>query len=414
MTELNKKAGVNDNFSLGDILKLPYTEKMFTAFALAIIVGYVLQGFPNVVNDVFQPISTIVLFALKICVVPLMVTSIASAIITFRRKALVGRLVGKSFLYFFLTSLAAVAVSLLLSRLMSEVYPLFHSSMRLPNAVSSGTLVERIANVFLCNLLSAVTSGSVLLFLCIAFVLGFVLLRVEGGQGRIHELVEKSDRIIRRVLSFYWKLAPLGMFFTFTPLVASYGGEIVGNSASLIWVCYMCFFVHALVVYVPCVYFRGGINPLQFFGGMVRPLMFAMTTESSIATLPYNVRATIKMGVRSGISRLVLPLGATFNMDGSAIYMVVASVFTATCYDINLTMVQLLTIGVVSLALSFCVVGIPGGSLSLLPLVFVAAGIPLEGIAYVAVADRMMDMGRTMVSVTGDATCALMMDKVKG
>ena len=176
----------------------------------------------------------------------------------------------------------------------------------------------------------------------------------------------------------------------------------------------MCFFIHALVVYVPCVYFRGGINPLQFFGGMVRPLMFAMATESSITTLPYNVRATVKMGVRNGISRLVLPLGATFNMDGSAIYMVVASVFTATCYGIDLTMVQLLTIGVVSLALSFCVVGIPGGSLSLLPLAFIAAGIPLEGIAYVAVADRMIDMVRTMVSVTGDATCALMMDKLKG
>jgi len=414
MTDLYKKVKVNNNFSLRYLLKLPYTEKMFTAFALAIIVGYVLQGFPDVVNDVFRPLSSFVLILLKICVVPLMVTSIASAIITFRRKALVGRLVGRSFLYFFLTSLAAVAVSLLLSGLMSEVFPFFHSSMRLPNAVSSGMLVGRIANVFLNNLLSAVTSGSVLLFLCIAFVLGFMLLQVKGRQGRIHELVEKSDRIIRQVLSFYWELAPIGMFFTFTPLVASYGGEIVGNSASLIGACYMCFFIHALVVYVPCVYFRGGINPLQFFGGMVRPLMFAMATESSITTLPYNVRATVKMGVRNGISRLVLPLGATFNMDGSAIYMVVASVFTATCYGIDLTMVQLLTIGVVSLALSFCVVGIPGGSLSLLPLAFIAAGIPLEGIAYVAVADRMIDMVRTMVSVTGDATCALMMDKLKG
>lgn len=414
MDKLNKKTKTIKRASWRNLLTLPYTEQMFTAFTLAILVGYVLQGFPSVVEHVFQPLSHVFLIIIKIMVVPLMVASIANAIITFWLKGLVGRLIGRSFLYFFLTSLAAVAVSLLLSGLMSEVYPLFQSSMRLPQAASRDTMVERIVNVFLDNLLSASTSGSVLLFLCIAFVLGFVLLQMAGKQGRIHHLVEKSDEIIRKVLAFYWKMAPWCMFFMFTPIVASYGAEIVGNSASLIGACYMCFFIHALVVYVPCVYLRGGINPLQFIGGMIRPLMFAMSTESSIATLPYNVRATVKMGVRREISRLVLPLGATFNMDGSAIYMVVASVFAATCYGIDLTAVQFLTIGVVSLALSFCVVGIPGGSLALLPLVFAAAGIPLEGVAIVAVADRVVDMGGTMVSVMGDATCALMMDKMRG
>ena len=394
-----------------DVLKFPYTEQMFTAFALALIVGYILQSFPDVVETVFVPLQSICLMLFKIIVVPLMVMSVMGTILSMKLKARVGKLVGASFVYFFLTTLAAVVVSLILAILMEEVYPFFDNVSHLPVAEPRDAMMERVGNVFLDNLLSAVTSGSVLLFVSIAFLLGFIILPFYLKNKSTQAVVGKVDKLVRKVLMFFWKIAPLGMFFLFTPTVASYGGQLVGTYASLIGACYMCYLIHALLVYLPSVYLWGGINPLRFISDMVRPLMFAMASQSSIVTIPYGIKATDKMGVRKEVNRLVLPLGATFNMDGSAIYMVVTSIFVAACYGIDLTLWQYLVIGVMSIVLSFCVVGIPGGSLVLLPLVFAATGIPMEGVAMVACVDKIVDLGRTMISVTGDSAAALVLDK---
>ena len=394
-----------------EVLKFPYTEQMFTAFALALIVGYILQSFPQVVATVFVPLQSICLVLFKIIVVPLMVMSILSTILSVKLKAGVGKLVSASFVYFLLTTLAAVVVSLVLAVMMEEVYPFFDNVGHLPVVESKGTMMERIGNVFLDTLFSAVTSGSVLLFISIAFLLGFLVLPFYLKNKSVQEVVGRMDKLIRKVLMLFWKIAPLGMFFFFTPAVASYGGQLVGTYASLIGACYMCYLVHAFLVYLPSVYLWGGINPLRFIAGMVRPLMFAMASQSSIVTIPYGIKATDKMGVRKEVNRLVLPLGATFNMDGSAIYMVVASIFVAACYGIHLTLGQYLAIGIMSVLLSFCVVGVPGGSLVLLPLIFAATGIPMEGVVMVACVDKVIDWGRTMISVTGDSAAALVLDK---
>lgn len=394
-----------------NILRIPYTERMLVAIALAVIVGYLLQGCPKVVEMVFQPMESICLFLLKIIVVPLMVISVVSTIVAVKLKAKVGKLLGATFCFFFITTVVATLLSLVIAMLMDEVYPFFEISRHLPKAVPGKMMMERIADVFVGNLRSSVTSGSVLLFLTFAFACGFVLLAFSVKKRIVKLIYEKADMVIRKGLVWYRKLAPVAMFFLFTPVVASYGSQLVGTYAALIGACYICYLVQLLVVYLPSAYFWGNINPFNFCYGMVRPLMFAMTSESSIATIPFTIHAVRRMGVRNKISCLVMPLGGTFNMDGSAIYLVVSSIFVASCYGIDLTFGQYLTIGVTSTLLSFCVVGIPGGSLALLPLVFAAAGIPLEGIALVAVVDRLVDMGRTVISVTGDATTAVVLEK---
>lgn len=425
MAELNKTSEIYDMYSTNPkrfhhgtrkplwqrVLKLPYTEQMFTAFALALIVGYVLQSFPDVVHTVFVPLQELCSIFLKLIVVPVMVMSITSTIISVRFKAKVGKVVGAAFVYFLLTTIVAVVISLVMSAMMDEVYPFFETAAHVPVAETRGAMMERIGGVFLGNLLSAITSGSILLFLTIAFVLGFFILPLCVKPDSMQKLFQKIDMLIGKLHGFFWKVAPCCMFFLLTPTVASYGDQLMVSYTSLIGACYMCYLVHVLLVYLPSVYFWGDTNPLRFIYGMIRPLMFAMSSQSSILTIPYGVKATDKMGVSKGVNRLVLPLGASFNMDGSAIYMVVASVFVAACYGINLTFLQYLTIGVTSILLSFCVVGIPGGSLVLLPLVFAAAGIPMEGVAMVACVDKMVDLGRTMVSVTGDSAAALVLDK---
>jgi Na+/H+-dicarboxylate symporter len=143
-------------------------------------------------------------------------------------------------------------------------------------------------------------------------------------------------------------------------------------------------------------------------------MMFAFSSDSSVATLPYSMQCTEKMGVSKDVGRFVLSLGATINMDGVAIYLGVASVFMATCCGIDLTMDQYFAIAFAATVASIGTPGIPGGSLALMAMVFASAGIPIEGVAVAAGIDRVVDMARTVMSITGDASCAVVMQRIQG
>ena len=144
---------------------------------------------------------------------------------------------------------------------------------------------------------------------------------------------------------------------------------------------------------------------------MTPAMMFAFSSASSVATIPYNVECNKKMGVRDEICDFVLPLGATINMDGTAIYLGVTSVFIAACCGIDLTMNQYIAIIISSTIASIGVPGVPGGALALMAMVFASAGLPIEGVAIAAGVDRLVDMGRTTMSITGDASCAVVMQR---
>jgi Na+/H+-dicarboxylate symporter len=182
----------------------------------------------------------------------------------------------------------------------------------------------------------------------------------------------------------------------------------------LLLLAYLCFAIHAGVVYSSAVRVLGGLSPLRFFKGMQSAMLFAFSSDSSVATLPYTMQCTEKLGVKKDIGQFVLSLGATINMDGVAIYLGVASVFIATCCGIDLTMSQYLAIAFASTVASIGTPGIPGGSLALMAMVFASAGIPVEGVAVAAGIDRIIDMGRTVMSITGDASCAIVMQKQVG
>jgi len=391
--------------------KVPYTMQMLCALCFGLLVGYVLQDFPQFVGDVVKPIGNFFLYVLKLIVIPLMVLTIACSIVAEKKKAKVGKIVGFAAVCFMLTTLTASVLATCLAEMMREVYPLFHSSQYLPALQSQSSFFNRLSAAFMQNILSAVTSGNVLLFILIAFVLGFTLLIFGDKVSRVSALLEKANSQIPKVRSWFRKIAPVAMFFMFAAIVASYGAEVVGTYSAFVGACYFCYIAFTLLVYMPLVYFLGGVNPLHFFLSMQRPVMFAMATESSIVTIPYSIKASQYMGVDERLSRLIIPLGATFHLDGSAIYLAVSSVFVAACYGIPLTMSSYVMIILASCLGSLCVVGIPGGSLIMLPLVFAAVGIPMEGVALVAVVDRLVDMGRTVVSVMGDVVCTVIVQR---
>ncbi len=214
------------------------------------------------------------------------------------------------------------------------------------------------------------------------------------------------------------KVGKLGLrallYFMTTTLFAVTVGLVVPTLLKGVLPTIHCFVIHASLVYSSAVGLLGGLSPLKFFKEMQPAMLFAFSSDSSVATLPYTMQCTEKMGVNKDIGRFVLSLGATINMDGVAIYLGVASVFMANCCGIDLTMNQYLAIAFASTVASIGTPGIPGDSLALMAMVFASAGIPVKCVAVAAGIDRLIDMGRTVMSVTGDAFCAVVMQRIVG
>ena len=157
----------------------------------------------------------------------------------------------------------------------------------------------------------------------------------------------------------------------------------------------------------------GGISPLTFFKEMLPAIMFAFSSASSVGTLPINMECTEKLGTSREISSFILPLGATINMDGTAIYQGVCAIFIASCYGIHLTLPQMLTIIFTATLASIGTAGVPGAGMVMLAMVLTSVGLPVDGIALVAGVDRIFDMGRTTVNITGDASCCVIVSNLE-
>jgi Na+/H+-dicarboxylate symporter len=170
---------------------------------------------------------------------------------------------------------------------------------------------------------------------------------------------------------------------------------------------YIGFLLHAVCIYSMTVRTMGGVSPARFFKGMMPAILFAFSSASSVGTLPINMECTEKLGASREVTSFVLPLGATINMDGTAIYQGVCAVFIASCYGIHLSLTQMASIVVTATLASIGTAGVPGAGMVMLAMVLASVGLPIDGVALVAGVDRIFDMGRTTLNITGDASCAI-------
>ena len=215
-----------------------------------------------------------------------------------------------------------------------------------------------------------------------------------------------------KVMEMILRLSPLGVFCLLCPVIAANGPKVIGSLAMVLLTAYLGYIIHAVVVYSFTVKTLGGLSPLKFFKGMMPAIMFAFSSASSVGTLPLNIECTEELGATREITSFVLPLGATINMDGTAIYQGVCAVFIASCYGIDLTLGQMLTIVLTATLASVGTAGVPGAGMVMLAMVLTSVGLPIDGIALVAGVDRIFDMGRTTLNITGDASAALIVTNI--
>ena len=392
--------------------KLSLTTQIAIALVLAVVAGILLQDYADFVNEYIKPLGNIFLNLLKFIVVPLVLFSIMAGILSMNDVSKVGRLGLRALLYFMFTTVIAVALGLVTSTLVKGFLPLIHverdnnaAEIEIPDI----TIMDQIVNMFPENIMLPLTNMTMMQVIVIAIFFGVAMVHVGEAGEAARKLTLSANVVVSKVLSYIMALAPIGVFCMLTPVVVSNGPSVLGSYAALVVLGYFCFSVHAVCVYGSLVYLLGGLSPLRFFKALHPAMLFAFSSDSSVATLPYTMECTEKLGVRKDIGNFVLSLGATINMDGVAIYLGVASVFMATCCGIDLTLQQYLAIAFASTIASIGTPGIPGGSLALMAMVFASAQIPVECVAIVAGVDRIVDMGRTVMSVTGDASCAVVM-----
>ena len=397
--------------------KLSLTTQIGIALLLAVLVGVLLHNQADFVNTYIKPIGIIFLNLLKFIVVPLVLFSIMAGILSMNDISKVGKLGLRALLYFMTTTIFAVTLGLVVPSLLRGILPTIHISTEAVTEVVETprlSMMEQLVEMFPSNILEPVSSMAMMQIIVIALFFGIAMVHV-GEKGEMARKVTLSfNDVVGKILEYIMALAPIGVFCMLTPVVVENGPAVLGSYAALLALAYFCFAVHAGVVYASAVGLLGGLSPLKFFKGMQPAMLFAFSSDSSVATLPYTMQCTEKMGVNKDIGRFVLSLGATINMDGVAIYLGVAAVFMANCCGIDLTMSQYLAIAFASTVASIGTPGIPGGSLALMAMVFASAGIPVECVAVAAGIDRIIDMGRTVMSVTGDASCAVVMQRILG
>ncbi|MBQ6070281.1 MAG: dicarboxylate/amino acid:cation symporter [Bacteroidales bacterium] len=397
--------------------KLSLTTQIGIALLLAVLAGVLLRNQADFVNTYIKPIGIIFLNLLKFIVVPLVLLSIMAGILSMNDISKVGKLGLRALLYFMTTTLIAVTLGLVVPSLLRGILPTIRISTEAAVEVVEAphlSVMDQLVNMFPNNILEPVSSMAMMQIIVIALFFGIAMVHV-GEKGEMARKVTLSfNDVVGKILEYIMALAPIGVFCMLTPVVVENGPTVLGSYAALLALAYFCFAVHAGVVYASAVGLLGGLSPLKFFKGMQPAMLFAFSSDSSVATLPYTMQCTEKMGVNKDIGRFVLSLGATINMDGVAIYLGVASVFMANCCGIDLTMSQYLAIAFASTVASIGTPGIPGGSLALMAMVFASAGIPVECVAVAAGIDRLIDMGRTVMSVTGDASCAVVMQRIVG
>ena len=277
------------------------------------------------------------------------------------------------------------------------------------------SLMQVLVAMIPANPVASMAKADILPIIIFALFVGVGILQVGGERAKI--LINFFDvcaEVCYKIIAMVMAVSPIGVFCLLLPVVAENGPAVLLPLLSVIGCMAIGSAIHAIGVYSTLARIWGGHSPLAFFRGMSEAMMIAFTTCSSAGTLPVNMKNTQeKLGVSREVASFVLPLGATINMDGTAVYMGICSLFVANVFGVDLTLGQMAMIVLTGTLASIGTAGVPGAGLIMLAMVLQSVGLPLEGLALVAGIDRILDMFRTCLNITGDAAVACVINETE-
>ena len=394
-------------------LKSNLALQIFIALILAIVVGLLMGKQAAFANAYIKPFGTIFLNLLKFIVCPIVLFSILAGMISMKDIKKVGSIGAKTVVYYLLTTAVAIVIGLVMGGIFKGWFPALETTDLVYEAKEATPFMQVLVDIFPSNFLAPLVNANMLQIIVIAILVGFGIIVLGDKVAAVRNAIEQINEVFMKVMEMILKLSPIGVFCLLTPVVAENGAKIVGSLAMVLLCAYVSYAIHAIVVYSTAVRTLGGISPLKFFKLMSPAMIFAFSSASSVGTLPLTLECSEKLGADREIAAFSLPLGATINMDGTAIYQGVCAIFIAACFGIDLSFGDMATIVITATLASIGTAGVPGAGMVMLAMVLQSVGLPVEGIALVAGVDRIFDMGRTVLNITGDASCAIIVSNME-
>lgn len=396
--------------------KLKLTHWIFIGILLGILAGWLIGDPVKVVSD---PLGEIFLRLLKMVIVPLIVASITFGVLGVGDSKGLGRLGGKTILYYLTTSLFAILVGLILVNL---VQPGVGSHLALGEAPAIGDANPNevwriIVRMIPTNPIEAMARADMLAVIFFSILFGAFITRLPEKQRTLmSDFFEAFFNVMMKMTTFIIKFAPIGIFGLIASIVADTGFSAFGALLKFTFVVVAALLIHALVTLPLLLRFVGRVpRPFRHMKAMTEALLTAFSTASSNATLPLTMKNVEEnSGVSNKTTSFVLPLGATINMDGTALYECVVAIFIAQAYGIQLGFGTQFVIVFTALLTSIGVAGVPMASLVAIAIILRAVGLPLEGIGLIMVTDRILDMLRTTVNVWSDSSGAVIIARSEG
>lgn len=395
---------------------MPLWKQIFIALTLGLLLGVALNQTGNAdIAAGIKPIGDLFIRAIQMLVVPLIFVTLVAGVASLQDLSTMGRLGAKTFGLYLTTTAIAVSIGLALAVVFK---PGVGVDIGSASAVTSGEaprVADQLLGLVPTNPIEAFATGNVLQIIVFAILFGIAILLAGDAAKPVKKLFDSAAEVMYRLTSIIIFFAPYGVFALMTWVAGTYGLDMLASLAMVIGLLYLGCIIHALVAYGGMIKFIARLNPVRFFQGAIEPIMVAFTSTSSSGTLPVTMMAAERnLGVSRRISSFVLPLGATVNMDGVAIYQGVTAVFIAQAYGIDLSMSQYMVIALTSTLASIGTAGVPGGGLVMSAMVLSSVGLPLEGIAIIAGIDRILDMARTALNVTGDCAVTTVVARSEG
>lgn len=390
--------------------KINFTMSIFIAMVLGIILGIIFRNNSGFIVSYLSPIGTIYINLLKMMVVPMVFISIVNGVVSLGDIKKIETVGKYTVIYFFLTTAVAIVFGLVFANIFKGAFPMFEMN-NLSYEATKTSIMDTIVSIFPSNMIRPLVEAEMLATIFIALLIGFGLLSTGESGVKVAKAFSYLNDIVLKMIEYILKITPIGVFCLMANTVAVNGITIVSAIGIVLLITYLTYIVYGAIAYGFSIKVISKESPLKFFKTIIPVITTAFTTSSSNATLPLSLEYSEKVGCDKSVASFVLPLGCTINMDGSAIYMGILTIFIAKCYGVDLTLVDMLTVVLTSTLASVGVAGVPGSALIMMAMVLEAIGLPVEGVALVAGVDKLFDMGRTCLNVTGDITCSLAVTK---
>lgn len=389
-------------------IKLNLVTQISIGFIIAIILGLIFGESISII----EPIGDLFLRLIKFIIAPLILATLVVGVASGGDPKQLGRMGIKTVIYYLVTTGIAIVIGLVVAfalqpgKGVKDITP--DSEMVGEAQEGSQSIVQTILEIVPENPFEALADQEILQIIFFALFIGIAITLVGEKAQPVYRFFDGFAELMYRITGIIMKTAPIGIIGLFAPVVGEYGASVLMPLIKVILAVLIACVVHAALTYSASVRLFGKMNPLHFFKGISSAAAVAFSTASSAGTLPVTMRNTQdNLNVPNKVSSFVLPLGATINMDGTAIYQGVAVVFIAQFYDLKLTFMQILIAVLLTILASIGTAGVPGAGLIMLTMVLSSIGFPLEGIGLVAAIDRILDMMRTTINIIGDASASV-------